>query len=237
MEYKFILSDFEGPLDVLLYLLKKDNIKIEDIEIEKITEQYLEFINEMKEINLNVASEYLVMAAELIEMKSYILLPKKENIVEEIEDPRQALINRLKEYQNYKDITLELKKLEENRKEIYTKQPSMLEEFKSDNEIIECVDVNLLTNAFKEFLKRKELDKPLDTKVTTKEYSVHKRNIEIKNILKNKKRIEFTELFTEKNREFIIVTFLSILDLTRKQKIEIIQENNFNKIILIDRDD
>ena len=237
MDYKFILNDFEGPLDVLLYLLKKDNIKIEDVEIEKITEQYLEFINEMKEINLNIASEYLVMASELIEMKSYILLPKKENVVEEIEDPRQELINRLKEYQNYKDITLELKKLEETRKEIYTKEPSFLEEFKGDNEAVESVDVRLLTNAFKEFLKRKELDKPLDTKVTTKEYSVHKRNIEIKNILKNKKRIEFTELFTEINREFIIVTFLSILDLTRKQKIEIIQENNFNKIILIDRDD
>lgn len=237
MEYKFILNDFEGPLDVLLYLLKKDNIKIEDIEIEKITEQYVDFINEMKAIDLNIASEYLVMAAELIEMKSYILLPKKEIVNEEIEDPRQELINRLKEYQSYKDITLELKKLEENRKEIYTKEPSFLEDFKSNEKVNEVFDVELLTNAFKEFLKRKELDKPLDTKVTTKEYSVHKRNIEIKNILKNKKRMEFTELFTDISREFIIVTFLSILDLTRKQKIEIVQENNFNKIILIDRDD
>ena len=76
MEYKFVIDDFEGPLDVLLFLLKKDNIKIEDIEIEKITEQYLSFIRQMQEINLSIASEYLVLAAELIEMKSNILLPR-----------------------------------------------------------------------------------------------------------------------------------------------------------------
>lgn len=237
MDCNFILDDFEGPLDVLLYLLKKDNIKIEDIEIEKITEQYLSFINKMKEINLDIASEYLVMAAELIEMKSYVLLPKKENIVEDTIDPRSELIKRLKEYQSYKQVVSDLRLLEENRKEIHTKEPSLLTEYKTVENETEGADVELLINAFKDFLKRKELDKPLDTKVTTKEYSVHRRNIEIKNILKKRKRIEFKELFTEFNREFIIVTFLSILDLTRKGEMIIEQEKNFNKIILIDRDD
>ena len=237
MDCNFILDDFEGPLDVLLYLLKKDNIKIEDIEIEKITEQYLSFINKMKEINLDIASEYLVMAAELIEMKSYVLLPKKENIVEDTIDPRSELIKRLKEYQSYKQVVSDLRLLEENRKEIHTKEPSLLTEYKTVANETEGADVEILINAFKDFLKRKELDKPLDTKVTTKEYSVHRRNIEIKNILKKRKRIEFKELFTEFNREFIIVTFLSILDLTRKGEMKIEQENNFNKIILIDRDD
>lgn len=237
MGYTFIVNDFEGPLDVLLYLLKKDNIKIEDIEIEKITEQYLEFITKMEEVNLNIASEYLVLAAELIEMKSYILLPKKEDSIDDVEDPRQVLINRLIEYKIYKDVSGEFKKLEERRKEIHTKLPALLDDFKVENKVNSNFSIDILTNAFEEFLKRRELDKPIDTKITTKEYSIYKRNIEIKNILKQKKRVEFTELFTEIHKEYIIVTFLSILDLTRKQEIKIEQEGNFNKIFLIDRSD
>ena len=115
MEYKFVIDDFEGPLDVLLFLLKKDNIKIEDIEIEKITEQYLSFIRQVQEINLSIASEYLVLAAELIEMKSNILLPRKEQELEEVIDPRQNLIDRLKEYQLYKEVTNDFKLLENKR--------------------------------------------------------------------------------------------------------------------------
>lgn len=234
MEYKFILNDFEGPLDLLLYLLKKDNIKIEDIEIEKITEQYLYFINKMQEINLNIASEYLVLAAELIEMKSQILLPKKEKEAY-LEDTKQNLVNKLKEYLVYKEITNDFKHLEENRQEIFTKEPSLLTEFKQEDLSIEKSDVNILIEAFKTFLDRKEIEKPLDTKITNKEYSVHKRNKEIKEILKQKKKIEFTELFDTYNKEYIIVTFLSILDLTKKQEIDIIQEKNFAKIFLLDR--
>ena len=232
---EFVLNDFEGPLDVLLYLLKKDNIKIEDIEIEKITEQYLSFIRKMQEINLNIASEYLVMAAELIEMKSYILLPKKEKEQEEIDDPKKILIDRLKEYKMYKEVTSDFRKLENIRKEIYTKEPSLLVDFKKEEDIVKSANVDLLIDAFKNFLDRKELDKPLDTRVTNKEYSIYKRSEEIKKLLKSKKKIQFKELFSVFNKEYIIVTFLSILDLTKKQQIEIIQENNFSDIYLINK--
>ena len=223
MEYKFVIDDFEGPLDVLLFLLKKDNIKIEDIEIEKITEQYLSFIRQMQEINLSIASEYLVLAAELIEMKSNILLP------------RQNLIDRLKEYQLYKEVTNDFKLLENNRKEFFTKEPSLLTEFKKEDEVIETSSIDILVEAFKSFLDKKEALKPLDTKITNKEYSVYKRSKEIKNLIKTKKKLEFTELFNVFNKEYVIVTFLSVLDLTRKQEIEIRQERNFDKIFLIDR--
>lgn len=235
MEYKFVIDDFEGPLDVLLFLLKKDNIKIEDIEIEKITEQYLSFIRQMQEINLSIASEYLVLAAELIEMKSNILLPRKKQELEEVIDPRQNLIDRLKEYQLYKEVTNDFKLLENNRKEFFTKEPSLLTEFKKEDEVIETYSIDILVEAFKSFLDKKEALKPLDTKITNKEYSVYKRSKEIKNLIKTKKKLEFTELFNVFNKEYVIVTFLSVLDLTRKQEIEIRQERNFDKIFLIDR--
>ena len=235
MEYKFVIDDFEGPLDVLLFLLKKDNIKIEDIEIEKITEQYLSFIRQMQEINLSIASEYLVLAAELIEMKSNILLPRKKQELEEVIDPRQNLIDRLKEYQLYKEVTNDFKLLENNRKEFFTKEPSLLTEFKKEDEVIETSSIDILVEAFKSFLDKKEALKPLDTKITNKEYSVYKRSKEIKNLIKTKKKLEFTELFNVFNKECVIVTFLSVLDLTRKQEIEIRQERNFDKIFLIDR--
>lgn len=233
MKCEFILNDFEGPLDLLLYLLKKENMKIEDIEIEKITEQYLEFINKMENINLDIASEYLIMAAELIEMKSYVLLPTREEIVEE--DRREQLISRLNEYKLYKEITNELRLLEEDRKQIYTKVPSLLEEYKKEEVVADNADINILIEAFKNFLQRKEQDKKIDTKVATKEYSVSNRNKEIINILKLKKMIEFTELFDIMTKEYIIVTFLSVLDLAKKQEIEIIQDKNFNKIVIKNR--
>ena len=106
MDYKFVINDFEGPLDLLLHLVKTSEMDIYDISVEKITEQYLEFIRRMEEMNLTVASEYLVMAAELIELKSRLLLPNSKNDEDDEyeEDPRENLINRLVEYKKYKDM-------------------------------------------------------------------------------------------------------------------------------------
>ena len=130
MEYKVILNDFEGPLDLLLHLIKQSNISIYDISIDQITKQYMDYINKMEELNLTVASEYLIMAAELIEIKSSSLLPKQETHEDEYEeDRREKLISRLIEYEQYKNITKSLKDLETSRKDIYTKLPSELTEF------------------------------------------------------------------------------------------------------------
>lgn len=235
MDYIVTIDNFDGPLDLLLHLIKKMDIDIYDISIVDVTKQYLDYINNMKQMNLDVASEYLVMAAELMEIKSSSLLPKS-NVEEDeyVEDPREQLIKRLIEYKRYKELVPSFKDLEEERQKEYSKDPSDLSEFKIEDEGIDIGDLKLedLMNAFQEFLKRKQLEKPLNTKITKKEYSVKKRNVEIKEILKQKKKIEFEELFDVMSKDYIVVTFLSILDLARKQDLCIKQDDNFKKIYL-----
>lgn len=235
MDYKVTIDNFDGPLDLLLHLIKKSDIDIYEISIEEITKQYLDYIQAMKEMSLDVASEYLVMASELMEIKSMMLLPKPEIQEDEFEeDPKEQLIKRLIEYKRYKEITSEFKILEEERKKEFTKPSSDLTPFKKEEAEFDMGDIGLddLINAFNKFLERKELDKPLNTKITKKEYSVKQRSSEIRNILKTKKKVEFEELFEEMNRGYIVVTFLSILDLAKKQDLVITQEDNFNKIYL-----
>ena len=234
MDYNIDIPVFEGPLDLLLHLIKQSNIDIYDIKIDEITKQYLDYINKMEDMNLNIASEYLVMAAELIEIKSNSLLPKKEDIVDEYEDdPRENLINRLVEYEAYKNITNTFKKLEEYRKEVYTKERDPLIDYMDNDKTIDYgFNLEELVNALNVFLKDKELNKPLDTKITNKEYSVHKRTDEIRNILKKRKKVKFSDLFDKITKDYIIVTFVSILNMTRKQEVIIEQENNFKDIII-----
>ena len=236
MDYSIKIDEFEGPLDLLLHLIKEDNIDIYDISIDKITKDYLDYINKMEELNINVASSYLVMASELMEIKSKSLLPsnKKEEVSENEEEvSRERLISKLIEYKKYKEITNSFKELESLRKEIYIKSPENIknyidEKITNDNDI----SVNDLIKAFSLFLERKKLEKPLNTKITNKEYSVKERKSSIKNILKERKKLEFTELFNEYNKSFIVVTFLSILEMTKDNEIDLKQEDNFSKIYI-----
>lgn len=237
MNYTVKIDEFEGPLDLLLHLIKQSNISIYDISIEEITKQYMDYINQMEILNLTVASEYLIMAAELIEMKSSSLLPRKEDTEDDYEENKKdKLISRLLEYEQYKKISESLKQLELSRKDIYTKFPSELEQFKTEKVVEKGSDLSILLDAFNEFLKRKEEEKPLNTKITSKEYSVDVRNKEIKELLKLRKKVNFYDLFEINTKEYIVVTFLSILDLAKKQEIKIIQDNNFNNIVLTIRE-
>ena len=234
MNYKIESQQFEGPLDLLLHLIKQSNINIEDISIEEITKQYLEYINLMEKLNLDIASEYLVLAAELMEIKSSSLLPKPEQIEDEFEeDPKERLIKRLLEYEQYKNVTEDLKKLEEIRQEVYTKEPNNLLEYNDDNVNIDYgVNLNDLMLAFSKFIEEKELNKPLNTKITNKEHSIQKKCHEIRKILKNRKKIEFKDLFDNYSKESIVITLLAILSMSKKQEILIEQESNFNNIFL-----
>ena len=235
MEYKFLLNDFEGPLDLLLHLIKKNNVDICDIKISDITKQYLDYLEEMENLDLNIASEYLALAAELIEMKSLVLLPKPEFSDDEYEeDPRENLIKRLIEYKKIKESTPKLKELEEERKKLYTKVASNMKQYQDENQKPDFNDIDLdcLLNAFSKFLERKEEEKPLNTKITKKEYSVSKRSREIKSLLRTKQKINFEELFEIQTKEYIVVTFLSILALAKKQELIIKQDNNFSNIVL-----
>ncbi len=235
MEYKFTINDFEGPLDLLLHLIKQSNINIYDINIEEIAEQYLNFINANENINLNIASEYLIMAAELMEIKSKMLLPKQEKEIDEEEiDPKKNLINKLLEYNKYKNIIPQLQELKNERDYIYTKNPENLNDLEKDVITSESSDLKLLIDALNHFLSVQKLNQPLNTTITKKEYSIAKRNLEIKNILKIKKSINFLELFDIITKEYVVITFLSILDLAKKNEIIIEQDKNFNKILLKD---
>ena len=179
---EFRVDGFEGPLDLLLHLIKENKMDIFDIEINLITEQYLKYINNMEKVNLEI-SEYLVLASELIEIKAKMLLPKKKQEMEiEEEDPREELVNKLLEYQAYKEISKDLKEKEELRSEIYTKAPEKYSNYQEEETTFEGGSVDLLIDAFKKFLIRKEEEKPLNTKVTKKGISVSSRRHEIKNL-------------------------------------------------------
>ena len=232
MEYKFTINDFEGPLDLLLHLIKESNINICDINIVEITEQYLNFIEKEQNLNLNIASEYLIMAAELIEIKSKMLLPKQEKNIDEETDIKENLINKLIEYNKYKGIIPQLKELNNERNTIYTKSPENLDYLEKEKVNNESSELHILLDAFNKFLNEQKDNEPLKTTVTKKEYSIEKRNKEIKNILRKKNIINFIELFDTISKEYIVITFLSILDLAKKYEIIIEQDKNFKNIIL-----
>ncbi len=234
MEINLKIDDFEGPLDLLLHLIKEKKMDLLNLKLEVIIEEYLNFIQKMEEMNLNIASSYLVMSSELIEMKSKLLLPRsEEEEQDEEENPKEALVNRLIEYQRYKDLTSEFKELETERQKIFTRLPENLKEYSDENKMINNSNVTLedLLLAFQKFLERKKLQEPLHTKVTNKEMSVEERTISIRNVLRSKKRVNFLELFDVLNKEYVVVTFLAILEMAKENEITISQENEYGDII------
>lgn len=235
MDY-ITIDNFEGPLDLLLHLVKESNIDIFNISIVEITDKYLEYINRDENLNINISSSYLVMAAELMYLKSKSLLPsanKEEETEEEI--TRENLINKLLEYKKYKELTPKFKELEEDRRKIYIKGPEKISDYAETHYEGEA-SVEDLLNAFKKFLERKDIEKPLETTITSKEYSVRERKVGIRNILKTKKKAYLDELFEEYNRPYVVVTFLSILEMVKEKDVVIKQEKNFDKILVELRD-
>lgn len=230
-----LIGDFEGPLDLLLHLIKKSKMEIFDIEISEITKEYLNYIKEMTDMNLDIASEYLVMAAELIEMKSRKLLPNKkdEEEKEEDENPEEELKRRLIEYKKYKESTEVFRNLEENRANYYTKAPESLKQYSSEKlENDGSVGIFDLLDAFQKLLERQEYNKPKNTKITRKELSVKERVAKIRDILKVHKKVNFIELFDNFSKPYVVVTFLSVLEMAKNREINIKQDNNFSDIYL-----
>ena len=233
MEYEVKINEYEGPLDLLLHLIKKENINIFDIKIELIIKQYLDYIEKMKSENLDITSEYLVMASELIELKSKMLLPNKtEEVEEEIEEATNNLINRLLEYDKYKNMTSELRNLEANRSHIYTRESEEILEYKNNEDVDYGIDLDDLVNAFKKFLEYQEMSKPLNTKIEKKDYSVNERCIDIRKKIKLNGSLKFKELFDIVSKEYVVVTFLAVLSMARNHELIIKQDNNFNEITI-----
>ena len=173
MTYNFCINDFEGPLDLLLHLIRSSKMDIYDINIESITKQYLSFIEDAKDLSVDDASEYLVMAAELIHLKSKILLNKKSDVEEDDEgyelNSEEDLRNKLLEYEKVKELTSTFHELEDKRSNFFTKLPSDLKEYKTEDTSLDPeIDLDDLINAFELFLERQKLNKPLNTKITKK---------------------------------------------------------------------
>ena len=225
MDYKITINDFEGPLDLLLHLVKEMKMDIYEIDTSVIIEEYLKYIENMQDLNIDIASEFLVMAAELIHLKSKMLL----NIKEEAED----LKNKIIEYEKFKNMSEIFKSLEETRNEVYTKVPENLSKI-TDTTITNDGSISLqdLIDAFTSFQSRLKYSKPLNTRITKKELSVAKRRESIRNILSKKNKVEFEELFEQFDKSYIVVTFLAILDMSKNDEILLTQENNFDKIMI-----
>jgi segregation and condensation protein A len=245
MRYNIKIDAFEGPLDLLLHLIQHLEIDIYDIPVAEITEQYLIYIHTMKELQLDVASEFLVMAATLLEIKSKMLLPNQssdgseEELIPYEEDPREELVEQLIEYRKYKEAADELRSLEEERGLIFTKPPSDLTEYAKDSRIennhVKDVSLYDMLGALQKLLRRKRLQKPLLTKIARQEISIEKRMTEILSDLKqsNKSRIHFFELFPIPQKEHIVVTFLAVLELMKQNEVVVEQEKNFADIFVM----
>ena len=223
---KVFLDTFEGPLDLLLYLIRKQNLNILDVPIADITDQYVNYINLMKELELELAGEYLLMAAMLAEIKSKMLLPLFE-AVEDEEDPRAELVRRLLEYERYRTASEELNKLKRLERDVFITgvESSHLAQ------PIELPDIALqeLLLSFQEVLKRAEMFTTLH--VLKEPLSVRERMTTILEKLKNKDFLDFTELFDlEEQKTGLVVTFLAILELMKESLIEIVQTKAYGII-------
>lgn len=242
MEYNVKIDAFEGPLDLLLHLINRLEIDIYDIPVAEISVQYLAYIHTMKELELDVASEYLVMAATLLAIKSKMLLPKHDAELEDTEfeyeeaDPRDELVERLIEYKKYKEAAHELKVKEQARGKMYTKPPMDLSDYTKElqPEKLE-LDITIydMLGAYHKLLRRKKLQKPLSTKITKHEVSIEKRMEDILGELASSPgKRSFFSFFSYPDKERVVVTFLAVLELMKRKKIYVEQRGNFEDIII-----
>ena len=230
--YSVKLETFEGPLDLLLHLIKKNELNIYDIPIADITKQYLEFIRLMKDLNLEIAGEFLVMASTLLQIKSRMLLPvpvDDEGSGEE-EDPRAELVRRLLEYQRYKEASLLLRERDLLGRETFARkfEPPDLAELVPDDEGPLEVELFQLIDAFRKVLAR--LPAAAVHQVAADTISIADRTNEVLALILDRNKVLFDE---RSSREFLVVTFLAILELCRLRMLNIVQEERFGSILLM----
>jgi len=231
MTYKVQLPVFEGPLDLLLYLIKKDEINIYDIPVAKITDQYLEYMEVMKLLDLEIAGEFILMAATLMHIKSKMLLraePKEEEASIE-EDPREELVKKLIEYKKFKEAAFSLKEMQLKQKDSFTRMPG-IEKPKPDAEenYFEASLFDLIT-AFSKVLK--EIPKTVFHEVIEDEFTVSDKIHDIFHMLVDRPTVSFSELFKNaKNRGEVVAIFLALLELVKLKEVVVKQDTPFTEI-------
>ncbi len=237
MEYHVTVDQFTGPLDLLLHLIKEHDMDLLDLDVAAVCDQYLAYIQTMDPSLLEAVSEYLVMAAWLIEMKSKLLLPKPEiDEEDDYEAERKRMIERLIEKNRINGILEAFEASYDKRQTMHSKIPSALEEYLPSGEetIPEGMEVYDLIKAMQRVMQRRALLQPLESKIARVEISIDERTEQIRNyFLRHKdKTVDFEDLFDEGDRYFAIVTFLSILVLVKNSELLITQSGNFEKIYL-----
>ncbi len=226
--YPVKLEIFEGPLDLLLFLIKKNEIDIYDIPISLITQQYLNYLEMMRSLDLEVAGEFILMAATLIRIKAKMLLPQTEE--EELEeDPRAELISALLEYKKYKELSGTLKEKEKESSRFFPR--SDFSYLQSENEKKDDIELSLsdLLNAFQKVCR--SVPEEIFHRVKIQEIRLNQRINHILSCLRNRERVRFAELFLDNPvRLVMVVTFIAILELIRLRKIKILQKRSFSEI-------
>jgi len=237
MEYSVNLNMFQGPFDLLFHLIEKKEIDIYDIPISEITEQYLQYVEQMRQFNMNITSEFVLMAATLIEIKSQMLLPQKEKD----EDPRMELVNKLLEYKLFKDITLKFKEYE-NESSFYFSKPKeemcLTSDVKIEQLSLNEINIYELYNIFLKLMKNKNIKV-----VHENTYKIYRENYNVKDIvddlmkrLKDYGRVSLFNTLKEQSRitkEYVITSFLAVLEVSNKPGIKVEQDGTFSDILII----
>ena len=235
MDYTIKIDNFQGPLDLLLYFIQRDKINMYDISINHITKEYLNYINMMKDLNIEIAGEFILMASMLMKIKSRMLLPRYEKeLDEEIEDPRQELIDRLVEYKKYKYASEEMKEILEMSSLKYEKgideklddELLDLSSYYKDYSVFDLVMIfnNIINKSSKIDLYQTEIE----------QFTINEKSIEIMSTLNKKKEIIFSEIIKNISSKIEqVVIFLALLDLMKNNSIKIVQNDVFAKISII----
>ncbi len=237
MDYSVNLNVFQGPFELLYHLIEIKEVDIYDIPISEITDQYIEYLDQMIQFNMNVASEFILMASTLIEIKSQMLLPQKEKE----EDPRTELVNKLLEYKMFKEASEKLKKFEDESSYYFSKpreELAITSDVKVEQLSLNELNIYELYNIFISLLKNQNLKIVDEEKI-----KVYRENYSVKDCvdvllkkLKTQGRVSLFSLFKEKEqitREFVITTFLAVLELSNKHSIKILQNDTYSDIIML----
>lgn len=243
MSINIKLSNFEGPFDLLLHLIKRNKMDIYDIKIYDITSQYLSYIKTMKEMDLEITSEFIVIAANLLEIKSKLLLPKSkiEEPEEEEKDPRMDLVSKLVEYKKYKLIADFFKERENINGEIFTKKPEIIEDIdkksSSTEDLLKNISMldlfNLYDKLMDTYLSKINKENVISKEIPIDKFRIEDKIEELMATFQDKNRIFFSDVKKKCNSKIeIVVTFLALLELIKLRSVKVIQQANFNEIYI-----
>ncbi len=233
-EYKVQLEVFEGPLDLLLYLIQRDELDIYDIPIERITQQYMQYLEMMQMLDLNIAGEFLVMAATLMMIKSRMLLPVEERpeLEAEEDDPRWDLVRQLVEYKKFKDAADHLEELALQREDVFIREGEHVALGPEPEVALQDISIFDLITAFNDVLKRAKKEDMAE--IFTDRYTVAEKVDFISEVLRRDKRAKLSELFSGmRHRYEMVCTFLALLELIRLKQLRAVQCGAFGEIEIV----